>query len=283
MELEQNRGNRSTNNNPIHIAPINASITTEFGAAANRYYEAENKERETFFGKHRLKFEVAGVGVAIALLAINAVVLYEVKLQADAARRQVRIMQDQLEATDRPWVPVQAHIASALTSDASSLSITVLFTGQNIGKSPAQFVGVDAELVPSIGPPMLRQREICAMQAARYAHASNFGGAMLFPNQLGPEFSESFGLLLSWKDLGDYWKQFVPIAAKDNKTTRGTDLVPLDVTGCLGYASPTKAYHQTGFSYRIRLIDGQIPFKKDLPISAAQLRLTPDFAGFWGN
>jgi hypothetical protein len=272
--------NASTEDNPVQVGPINASVTTEFGVAANKYYEAENRERETLLGKHRAKFEATGVVVAIVRLFLNLAVLCQVKRQADAAQKQVGVMRKQLEATDRPWVTAKVQISSALTSNENGLRITFLFTGQNIGKSPAQFVGVDPELVPSIGPPIQRQREICDIQTSRYTHASSFGGPLLFPGQLSPDFSESHELLLTWKNLDDYWRQFT---SKDGKVSPGPTLLPLDVTGCFGYASPSKMHHQTAFSYRISLIDGRNPFRKDLPIPPAQLRLIPDFAGFWGN
>jgi hypothetical protein len=180
--------------------------------------------------------------VAAAIYAgISKYQLGELKRQADSASAQIGIMQKQLEATDRPWLKVDApQLALPLTFDADGVmhahfSITV----SNVGKSAATNVMLIAGIViPKQGAelftePAKMQKEACdALQSSALA-------ATIFPND-----SKSPNIDINVP------RSTVDERAIEQQPGPGKLLLPMVLYGCVDYhISSLAGHHQTGFAY----------------------------------
>src|ERR1035438_5075648 len=73
------------------------------------YYDTENKNQNSKTIWKRVEFAIAlgGLLAVVAYVIVTARTLSEIKKQATTSQAEVRIMQKQLEATDRAWVMVE--------------------------------------------------------------------------------------------------------------------------------------------------------------------------------
>ncbi len=82
---------------------------------------------------------------------------------ANAATSAANTASRQLELTDRPWVSVEAFIASPVIYDGKTIQANFSFVAKNIGHSPAQNVSIAPRLIPAFMGDDVRemQRRIC--------------------------------------------------------------------------------------------------------------------------
>jgi hypothetical protein len=87
----------------------------------------------------------------VAFATFIAVVVYAsfAHRQADAARRTVKLLREQFESTERPWVYADVAINDPPIWSRDSLSIPLRYVVKNVGKSPAAHVWVFATIAKS--------------------------------------------------------------------------------------------------------------------------------------
>jgi hypothetical protein len=185
--------------------------------------------------------------------------------QVVAVNGQMSIMQQQLEASDRPWISVDASASSPLTYDSSGIRVTFAFVPKNIGRSPAQNIWIEPALtIGSMGDDYRSaQKHICDKIATR-GRVVGFPGYILFP---GDHYTQEESLGMSDADIDSHWSKF--------ELSRGPiDVVPLILVGCVDYtfeASPR--HHQTSFAFDVRMRDGRLVLKSKTPLAPESLIL----------
>lgn len=144
---------RTENTNERLPTKVDIQSEIRLPVAVSEYYAAEQSEgpKDRRRDRIRLRLEVAALIAAVSAGFFTFRTLHQIQRQADAAQRQVAIMQQQLETTDRPWVTVEvmantewvpgALIGGPLIFDKDgrgSLAFKIIY--KNIGKSVASHV-----------------------------------------------------------------------------------------------------------------------------------------------
>ncbi|HSB12956.1 MAG TPA: hypothetical protein VLE22_00775, partial [Bryobacteraceae bacterium] len=70
--------------------------------------------------------------------------------QANTTDQQLSLMRMQFESADRPWLVIDASVATPLTIDDAAAHVGFDFLVTNTGRSPAQNIWIRPELVPSV-------------------------------------------------------------------------------------------------------------------------------------
>jgi hypothetical protein len=195
---------------------------------------------------------------------------------------QATIMQKQLEATDRPWLKVDASVATPLTVD-QVVRVGFKFRITNIGKSPAQNINEFPQLIYSIKTDdiLRKQKELCEasemQQGAR--GGENFSGYTLFPADTAPE--------IIWNLTGPM-SQF----NEDNSRLERSAHIrnPFYVSTlvvCVDYTfGPTGKHHQTAASHPLTMRGRMFGVDLDLapiPAEALDVPASPFFERSFAN
>ncbi len=168
---------------------------------------------------------------------------------ANAAVLQSRTSANQLQASERPWITVDASIATDLVYLSGTANISIRFVLTNYGHSPAINVSVHPELFPMPTDIMKRQKDICRDDR------DNFGPGSAAANSIFPTHKEevTFGLTIG-PDI------------RLPSTMEGR-MMP-ELTGCVTYDSSfDNKVHQTGFLYSLGRIDPTEPRNHAIPIN----------------
>lgn len=197
--------------------------------------------------------------------------LVEVGKQATASQQQVGIMQKQFENADRPWVSIDAAFTSPLTY-RNGVQVEITFIPKNVGKSPAEHIRINAQLVPALMWDDLTeaQKRICENVAAE-SWPAKFPGYILFPDK---QYTQPIGLSLSVTELDGYW------AKEFKESSKGKDVLPLALVGCVDYTfESSPRHHQTGFAYDVVTKDGGAILISTTPMEPSSIILRARLPG----
>jgi hypothetical protein len=182
---------------------------------------------------------------------------------ANAAKSAADTAANQLELFDRPWVTIDASIASPLTYDGTAVRIAFSFTPKNIGQSPAQNVLIVPELIPVFMGDDVRKEQQRICDGAGQIN-SMFPRYVLFPNE---PFVEPFALDLPTEAINSHWGKLPP-------GMKAPDPIPIGLVGCVDYTyENSPKHHQTGFAFDVIMNDGRLPLKSLTPLNPSSLIL----------
>jgi hypothetical protein len=223
--------------------------------AIHDYYASEQRDRpkKTRVENARLALECIGVVAAIFAGIYTFRTLDQVGKQADAAQRQVSIMQRQLEATDRPWVEVVSATSTnglqffrKLNNRHPGLDAEFSIKGKNIGHSVALHVKATSRVIFGIFDPesLLKiENAVCREQKPLYSSEE----ITLFPDR-------DSGNRLTYGIAGGY-PQDLPTEALMPRVQGviGISVFPV-IVGCITYQIPNALgrIHHTGFAYEFQ-------------------------------
>lgn len=155
--------------------PIDLRSELRFPVSVSEYYEAEQRERKSAWRQIRGGLEIVGVTVAVVLATLTYHTLQKVSSQANSAQNQVVIMQQQLEATDRPWVEVVSVESTdgitfyrRIDNGLAGLHASFKMRVKNIGHSAAIHIKMVSQLVfeyPGDANREMRQKQIAICSA----------------------------------------------------------------------------------------------------------------------
>src|SRR5258708_3347810 len=210
-------------------------------------------------GKHRpailwglAAWIVFGGGLALRFWQIEGT--RDVADTTSEAKRLADTAEKQLETADRPWVTVGMEVVAAFksTSDGKNVSLGMMTTMKNVGKSVAQNVGLKIAIYPQkdgqtvFTEPMERQQNLCSDTSDE----SGFLKLNLFPNEQGQLASS---LTLS-KD------EIAAVAATYPKRVPYPALQPI-IFGCVTYTfENSKRVHHTYFAYQVSRVNPKDPY-----------------------
>ncbi len=242
--------------------PIKLDISSEIRlpVSVSEYYASEQNESQKGrrLDRIRLGLETAALIAAISAGIFTLLTLHQVQRQADAAQAQVSIMQQQLEATDRPWVKIDATantdwkrgamIGGPLSFDAEGHgSLTAKLTLTNTGRSVANHVYLRQKILATgldaaeMDLPPYEQKTLCdgPNQYIKDKHKID-PRYTIFPNDTQVEF------MASGFDTKQVRMLPSPIPFKNGKP------IQLYLIGCVDYDySLSTGPHQTGFIYEV--------------------------------
>lgn len=181
---------------------------------------------------------VAGVLLLTLSLFFTAWAAVEASKGASAAERGVEISQASVVASERPWLTVEATIASSLRFINGQGLISVDFTIQNLGKTPAVEVLVYAKIVPWYFDAFdsLRREFAETLEQRRKGPAKL--GRVVFPSQP-----------INFPHHLNIWPKQIAQITKEGKNP----LIAPDILGCVAYVNPaTNEQHETGFVFHLR-------------------------------
>jgi hypothetical protein len=197
----------------------------------------------------------------------TGITVCQIRRQSSALSAQVGIMQKQLEATDRPWISIDAAVSRWTFDSAHGVQVEFIFTPTNVGRSPAQNIWIDSALIlATMGDDVsAAQKQRCEARAqGKIPH--DLPGYVLFP---GRHYDQPIGLQISGADT------------KSSKYARLTDrgIIPIAVVGCVDYVyGLSHGHHQTGFAFDILMKDGRLIVMSD-PLAAQPLILRSRISG----
>lgn len=196
------------------------------------------------------------------------------ELSAKAASEANALSRQSVVATQRPWLTVDASIASALQVKPECCEITIRFEVNNVGRSPALRVAVRAYMFPEdVGHDVkYEQRTIAdAARQGRYSmRTPSPMGRVLFPGQ---QYSTNERFI-------------IPKAAIDAALSTGRpDWISPYLVGVVDYKFDSDAHHQTWYAYWLGTTNPTNPQTPGvirttpavIPISDLELRRLPDF------
>ena len=162
---------------------------------------------------------------------------------ADAAINTAQIGQQQLDASQRPWITEVAQIGTPIEFNVNGVSITFLFTLDNIGHSPAEKVWVEAKLINTIasGMPSIEEHQrVCGGPTG--VTPKNFTlGEILFPSK---PFSWGWTWTIPWSEI---------------QGQRAPNLLGPLLYGCIEYNyGLSSKRHSTPFRYVVVQTDGRL-------------------------
>ncbi len=179
---------------------------------------------------------------------------------------QLAAMQKHTEVSERPWLSLEASIASPFTFGADGARVTFQFTVKNSGKSPAVGVFLEPELytLSLKKNPVAERRRLCSELIKRGPAL----GETVFPGEVMPMLN---GLNLTPRDMAE------------NSAPGGGGLF-IYVIACVAYRPPFGEYPQapyyTGILYDLSRSDPAHPnlsfvikLGEDVPIQ--RLRFGP--------
>lgn len=196
--------------------------------------------------------------VLIAVVAINAWQLYEMrkateaaKISANAAKGSADIAKDTMVASNRPWLDVKPLIVSPLTFDNSGAHLTVQIETNNLGHSPAVRVSDSEEFIQVIiglPDPWQDIKRLCQQADAQSALPSNRGVTQtIFPGISGRR--ERWSLTISPTEMN----------REINPGVRQPYLYPA-IVWCVAYqADFSQVVRHTGYAWQVLRIDPKIP------------------------
>ena len=171
------------------------------------------------------------------------------KAQTNAANRELAAVQNQTEASERPWIATDVSIGGPLVFDANGVSVTIRVATRNVGNSVATNVVQEPELTLSLSG---RDAIDKVCQKAITARTIDPAGTdSLIPGQ---HWDQSITLPSGEAELDKVWAQ-IPKTPKGSHPNSG--FVPLQVTLCAAYGSNfNRSVYETGSSYWISLRGG---------------------------
>lgn len=242
--------------------------------AITDYYNAEQQERPRKSRWERLKrvLEIGGLLTAVALALLTYLTLQKIGSQADSAQAQVRIMQRQLEATDRPWIKVvsaEPRSQYSLVEESPGsfrATVDILLRMKNVGRSVANNISVRGELTFSTGQTQVlnEQERICdprnSFAAALGILTGGWPPISLFPDD----------------DTGQFQIQ--------GTGTMHLGIIEPKLIGCVEYFAAGNTFrHYSSFAYRIEPRKGKPPLfmlEAGSSIKPNDLIMKPESYGF---
>ena len=199
--------------------------------------------------------------------------------QAEATKTQLVVMKGQLDAMredQRPWIRLDASLASDLTYDFSGdARILISYSVENTGHSPAIDVYVDEDTAVILGVPIAAQKAVSERQKRRGFAFSGVMGITLFPGQKH----------IIYKNIPIALSSIKAYQAKmesDFRHPMDTTYIPF-IVGCVDYKFAfSDDHHQTGFIFDIRKQSPNGPLVLDLKdgnVSKDRLWLIPNIVG----
>jgi hypothetical protein len=188
--------------------------------------------------------EAGTVVIALGLLILNLAQLRATQQAANAAKSTAEIIARQLELSQRPWISVDAFIASPLTFTAGGAAqVTLKFAIRNAGSTPAKGLSVRPEMYIASRDnqdPVMERSKVCEENRTRGAGAEG----TLFPKG---EFTK---LVTFYGDAKD-------IVNESNRTGSFSPAVIV----CANYRSTfdDRSGYTTGIIYYLRRIDPSHP------------------------
>ncbi len=165
---------------------------------------------------------------------------------ANSSREAVRIAEQTLQATERPWVSVTPKIASSVVFKGGEGRVSIAFVLKNFGKSPAVNAEVFFEIV-DIRNEFKTLREI--RNRAKRRRPRDLLGHKIFPTD---QFTEKVSSPIS-KQVVRHIEELVGEPVDDYKLT-------ISVVGCVVYNSPAGTEnHTTEFMFWIGREDPSNP------------------------
>ena len=180
--------------------------------------------------------------------------------QAKAAIRTVQAMQDEMELSERPWIPVSdAIVGSPITIDITGKTRTSVHLHiANLGKTPAVSVYLKGPLQLTNRVPYPILKELCNSDS-RGNNTFGPSGMNLFPGEAAPEqnwFYGAEGQAMRFRST-----KIVPSGVTVDIKQPYYSL-PLHLVGCVIYRAsfaPGKRYY-TGFIYNLWTAVGAVQF-----------------------
>ena len=219
------------------------------------------------------------------MVCLTVLVVFAAFLSACFFQKQLTVMREQFEVTDRAWVKVTvtpntdsvpgAVFGGALTFDANGdAHMNIRSDLKNVGRSAATSVRIRQRLIP-VSPifldfkmPIRAQQELCHQP---FSDAKNPWMRTIFPDDSKPDVA---GMSVSTLDVKDAPKE---IGASGGKP------ITFFYVGCVDYQSASsKSIHQTGFVYEVVTKSGQvINVGRNVPVD--QLAFEEWFGGDYAN
>jgi len=134
-------------------APIEVRSELRLPKAIRGYYEAEQRERQSGWRKLVSGLQFIGVATAVILACLTYLTLQKVSSQAEAAHEQARIMRQQLETTDRPWLSIKtSFVGPFVCYPHGGCSTNIGLAFDNVGHMPAVDIRYQFTLLPDEYP-----------------------------------------------------------------------------------------------------------------------------------
>lgn len=227
-------------------------------------------------------FALIGLGIYTTFAALQ---WREMQKATEATKRALAISQQQLEATERPWLKID-FIPEPVTFQQGGMQFSMHAHITNIGHSVAtgiiipikMFLASDANGM--FKEPLIQQKELCDVIANRpVSSRQDETEIAVFPN--GEDSSLLLGSGFSKKELED--------APNANPNFKEKHILPI-IVGCVDYQyGASTHHHQTRFIYGLQRFDPATPpnvftieVGKDVPSPNVGL-IRYAFGGFLAN
>jgi hypothetical protein len=232
-----------------------ASAIHEPQSSLHEYRTAEKTNNPLVWIK--LAIEVAMLFIVAAYASVSAFQLIEVQRQTNTA-------QQQFEAMDRPWVVVTGPDISfdgpVVYNDG--VTLPVVFSPRNVGRSPAQNIWIESKIVPGImGTDVSEERNKLCEAASKH---DQIGRYFLIPKDT---YHQPFPLSMSGADNDSLTPQTA-------RSQGFATLINAILIGCIDYTyESSPRHHQTAFAYDVLTKNGLIPAKTDSPFRIGSIIL----------
>jgi hypothetical protein len=247
-KAQQEASERRPPREPLRVSVAEISFSKE---VTDRYYIDQKKS-------HTLQWSTFWLGVLTCLtLTFYAWVTFRqwrtMRDQAALMQDQLGVFNKQLEATDRPWLKVDVQAPQSFRRTGDSLSLVLVITIKNVGKSVATNIETPFRIYPQawgtdvFQEPIKQQADLCK---GRLASGQNPSRLALFPDE---QVTEGASGTFALSEAIEISKRTFP------KELKYQGALPI-IVGCVDYQFVTSPrHHQTGFIYQL------IEFKPAFP------------------
>jgi hypothetical protein len=281
--------------NDKHCPPPEVTVLNNLPSSV----KVHQREQDTKDERNYRRFMFLVTTMTLGAIVIYADLVYwqyrQMIRATEEATRSANAAQQQLEATERPWLKVSFIVQPpGITFKDGGMQLNIAARIENIGHSVANgvvspmkvFLADDANAM--FKEPLRRQKELCDELASKpIVHRRGSMEVVIFPNDF--DASVGYGLSLSKAEVD---------AAKDGRIgVKGANLagpkllVPI-VYGCVDYVFDTsERHHQTQFilelqqTNQISTVPKRIPMiaiRVGQPVDASNVVITKyPFGGFY--
>jgi len=272
-QKQKHGGKDKTSNAHLPIPIINSTTSNENGPKGTEQGEDSTHLQETTrwrrFKKWLFKITIAELGMFLLTLVITGSSIYYTKY----AKRQWKVMRDQLEISERPWVDANISLDGPLFFNVNGANLQFVFQLMNTGHSPA--LAMQIAVRPQTGffsPDPSEYRDDVCKQATRQVIEVPTFGMSLFPNQ---PFTQRERILFGSADIAK--------AINKSLGEREDEFQAPAIVFCIGYRSTFNdsiVYHTSyivdlyRFDSANRLV---LKFKigEDVPLDHLRMQLHP--------
>lgn len=248
------------------------------GSPIFQFVSAALEVTESYLVNHEKSLMVIGtLAVAIFTWTLYRTARDQLKASSDAlslSEKSIRVTEQTLIASQRPWLSVEAGLAGPLRITESEVRVEVGFTIKNVGKSPAINVQIEPLLVSGMNKTeqehvIARTQRLAEDIKKRPLADESILGQTIFPGEV---LRQSIGLGIRIDEL----RASIP----DGMTL---DMFGLELAGYVTYRTPfNDGIHLTHFSGTIGRHHPERPHMHML-FNFSEAQLEPGEYGIWAN